>query len=147
VHYDATVVPYRDRPVQRQSVLQSTESPSELTGTAPGSRAPFSFGSTGGISDVIQLGGRARYAVQLFGAAIRAGFAVPRPSLETVGDKSATEVSFRMAQAVIANWFGVPIYKAEWAGEYVLENGPGQVKPVANIKEGVDQNGLAICKC
>lgn len=146
-HYEQTVAPYRERPVQRQAVLQAPESPAEFAGADPTSRTPFNFGKSGGVSDFMQIGGRARHIVQLIGIGIRAGFPVPRPALEKVGDRTATEMSFEMPQTIIANWLGVPIFKAYWRGVYALDNGPGQVKQAANPKENVDPNGKAICDC
>lgn len=148
-YYDYTqmVVPMRDRPVQRQSYLQEPESSSDLIGNDPEERSPMSFGPSGGTSDTIQEGGRSRYTVQLVGSAKRIGYPVPRSSIESVGKQVAIETSFGMAQAIVGNWFGVPVYQAYWLGKYVIGNSPGEVKPEANIKEEVNKDGKAICDC
>ena len=145
--YDQTIVPSRERPVQRQSVLQVSESTSDLIGSDLDEKTPFSFGSPGGTSDVIQEGGRSRYSVQLIGSAMRAGYEIPRPSLESLGKQTATETYFKMMQTIVGNWFGVPIFQAMWVGDYALGNSPGQMKMEENIKEKVDQNGKALCDC
>lgn len=145
--FDNAIIPARSRPVQRQAYLQSTESAAELAGDDLAGRAPFAFGPTGGTSDEIQEGGRSRYEVTMVGTATRAGYPVPRPSLESIGKQSTTETSCKMAQTVVGNWFGLPIYSAVWTAKYVVGNSPGQMKAQANPKEEVDKNGKAICKC
>lgn len=147
IKYEQTLVPMRERPVQRQSYLQETEASSDLIGSDPEERTPFNFGNTGGTSDTIQEGGRSRYSVQLVGSGQRAGYPIPRPSLESIGRQSATETMFKMMQSVVGNWFGVPIYQGYWVGNYIVGNGPGEVKLEPNIKEKVDKNGKAICDC
>jgi hypothetical protein len=147
IKYENAIVPARERPVQRQSYLQTPESPGELIGNDPVDRAQMSFGATGGTADVIQEGGRGRYDVAMVGAATRAGFPVPRPSIEQVGSQGATETAFKMASFVVGAWFGVPIYTAYWAGQYVLGGAPGQVRPEANPKEEVNANGQVNCNC
>lgn len=148
-YYDYTqvIAPERDRPVQRQAYLQEPEATSDLIGSDPEEKTPFSFGKSGGTSDAIQEGGRSRYSVNLVGSAKRVGYPVPRPSIESVGKQIATETNFKMAQCIVGNWCGVPIYQAYWIGKYVLGNAPGEVKAQANPKEEVDKNGKAICKC
>jgi len=145
--YTQAIVPERDRPVQRQSILQVPESSSDLIGSDLTERTPFNFGPRGGTSDIIQEGGRSRYSVQLVGSGKRAGYQIPRPSLESLGSQTAVETNFKMFQTIVGNWLGVPIYQAYWVGSYDLGNGPGAVKSEPNPKEGVDQNGKAICEC
>lgn len=147
IKYYQTIAPARERPVQRQSILQTPESSSDLIGSDMDDRSPLSFGPAGGTSDIIQQGGRARYSVQLIGSATRAGYPVPRPSLESLGQKTATELDFKMTETIIADWFGVPIYESYWVGSYALDNSPGNMKPQPNIKEGVNEDGKTNCKC
>lgn len=145
--YDQAIVPMRDRPVQVQSFLQESETRAELMGSDLDEGAPFGFGKAGGTASVVQEGGRSTYSVQLVGQAQRAGRPVPRPSLETLGKQNATEINCRLMQRIVGNWLGVPIFEAAWVISYALEGSPGDMKMEPNIKEGVDANGKADCKC
>lgn len=147
VDYKNAIVPYRERPVQRQAFLQSAESTSDLIGRDLVENAKFSFGKSGGTSDVIQEGGRGRYTVALVGSAIRAGYEIPRPSLESVGGQTTVEVTAKMMQEVIGNWLGVPVYRAAWAMVYAVGNAPGNVAIEGNPKEGMGGDGKPNCQC
>lgn len=142
--YMNMIVPGRANPVQRQSFLQSPASPGEMKGSDPTAAVPLIFGKPNGTSDVIQQGGRPRYTVQIVGSAERAGYQVPRPSLESVGGQQAIEIDFKMMQEAVGNLLGVTLYKAYWIGTYVVGNGPGVVDVPANPKEGIDGNGRAL---
>lgn len=131
--YDSKIETRRRRPVSRQSTLQVPDTdPSQFNPIEP---RGIVYPQATGTPDVIQQGGQSRYEATLKGAAIRAGYEIPRPKLLTVGTATATEVDGMFSQSLIANWLGVPIYAAKWSINYDLNQSPGNVALLPNPKE------------
>lgn len=158
--YQMNVIPLRQRPVQRQSILQPPDTEPGATEASPGDSTPspvdairklftgettFSFGDAQGTPDIIQEGGVSRYGVILSGRATRIGYEVPRPRIETIGDKKAVEVKAYFNQTQAANLLGVTAYEAEWVILYAVGASPGEVESSIHGKldEGIDADGNA----
>lgn len=139
IAYDSVIIPSRERPVVRQSIIQDIErlDPSWLL--EPVTDFPpedFRFETSSSVKpDVIQTGGSSRYSVRLVGRAKRAGYKIARPAILKVGDQPVTEVRSWFPQRVEGNYFGVPVYEALWDIEYILGQSPGRVDPLSNEQE------------
>jgi len=133
-------MPYRDRPAVRQAILQTPPKDEGFWALNSGTFANiFSFGSSGGVTpDVIQEGGAGRHGVRIAGRATRMGHQIGRPALETIGGKPAKERWFRGMQWVVGNFFGVPVYGAQWAADYLIDSSPGTIRPPDEEKDWVN---------
>ena len=140
--YRSTIVPYRDKPAIRQAIIQAPVKDDGQWDLYAGEVPPtggFLFGSAGGVTaDVIQEGGAGRHGVRIFGRAERVGYEIPRPALVTIGDRTAVERWFRGMQWVVGNYFGVPVYAAMWAADYMTDASPGTIKPPREEQQWVD---------
>ncbi len=144
--FASRIIPYRDRPAVRQSIIQAPTKDEDFWDPSASGvpRSGFSFGSSGGVTpDVIQQGGAGRHGVRIIGHATRVGYEVARPALVTIGGKATIERWFRGMQWVVGNFFGVPVYAARWAADYLIDSSPGTIKPPREVKEWVDtQSGV-----
>ena len=140
VSYDSRVMPYRDRPAVRQAILQTPTKDEGFWELNSGTFANrFSFGSSGGVTpDVIQEGGAGRHGVRISGRATRMGHQIGRPAIVTIGGKPAKERWFRGMQWVVGNFFGVPVYGAQWAADYLIDSSPGTIMPPDEEKDWVN---------
>ncbi len=134
--YDAAIIPYRERPVVRQSILQPEESyiPGGMTESEAAS-LDFNFGAAGGTSDIMQTGGRPRYGARFVGSALRVGHKIPRPALRTIGGQTAQETRGAFLLRPVSNLLGIPLWSAKWVIDYVLSNSPGKVTPPDKLDE------------
>jgi hypothetical protein len=76
--------------------------------------------------------------VRIAGRATRVGHQLGRPALVKIGDRPAIERWFRGMQWVVGNFFGVPVYAAQWAADYIVDASPGTIRPPNEEKEWVD---------
>lgn len=138
--WDSRIMSYRDRPAVRQSIVQAPTKDDDFWEVNSGTmKTSFSFGSSGGATaDVIQEGGAGRHGVRIVGRATRVGHQLGRPALVTIGGRPAIERWFRGMQWVVGNYFGVPVYAAQWAADYIADASPGTIKPPNEEKEWVD---------
>ena len=61
------------------------------------------------------------YRIRLIGQAIRVGYRIPPPILKTInGAKCIPDGEHQFVEAIIGNWFGLPIFAAAWNIPYVL---------------------------
>lgn len=131
--YKSAVVPMRDRPVIRQSKLQGPDDTtpgsydSDVQGSVPSTGPQYGDSSSGSTADTIQVSGVSRYAVRLIGTATRVGHKIPRPRLQNYGSQEPIETASVFLEREDGNWFGVTIYKARWAIDYIVSESPGAV--------------------
>lgn len=138
--WDSRIMSFRNRPAVRQSIIQAPTKDEDSWELNSGTmKTRFGFGSSGGVTpDVIQEGGAGRHGVRIVGRATRVGHQIARPAIVTIGDKPAVERWFRGMQWVVGNFFGVPVYGAQWAADYLIASSPGTIKPPNEEKEWVD---------
>ena len=135
--YDSAAIPYRDQPAVRQSPIQEPDDdnaagtfdpdtikkvPSVQAIYGPPSRARAN------VPDIIQIGGSFRYGMRLAGSARRVGYPIPRPKLERVGNQVPVEVASKFMQRVVDNYFGVDVFEARWAIDYIVPTNPGTIQ-------------------
>lgn len=130
MHYESRVHVQQENKSVRQSKLQ--EPPTDQSGYP-----------AGGTPDVVQERGAPSYTYILSGQATRAGYDVPRPSIQYIGDQKATPTgSGVFEQKIVGNFFGVPVYAAWWWLAYVV-SGPSRQLPIPpHLQERVN-NGEA----
>lgn len=137
--YRAYTIPHRDRPVIRQSTLQPPESDYgakmafDLQGRVTSPVNPFDYGPKAQVADVLQVRGAGQYGVRLVGSAVRAGYPIPRPALVQANGRALEELSSHFPQVQVGNYFGVPVYRAQWEIAYALSSSPGPVILAPNI--------------
>jgi hypothetical protein len=140
LNYESSVIPYRNRPAVRQSILQPPDR--DDGGYIMDSGTPstvFNYGSSGAtVPDVIQVGGAGRHGVRFIGRAKRAGHQIGRPRVLRVGNKPVVERSSRFLERAVGNFFGIPVYEAMWDLDYLISNSPGVVKPPDDESEWVN---------
>jgi hypothetical protein len=134
-------------PAVRQSVVQPPIYNSQDGQSMTGTGKPGYFNQST-YPDFIQVGGAPRHTIQLIGKAIRVGYPVPKPSLQSVGGIAASSIVDGFSQFIGANLFGVPVYMASWASTYMLDNAYGQVPIPANPDQKIDSQGKSepLCK-
>lgn len=142
VDYKNYVMPTTERPVTRQSILQS---PSADNGFAPMPTAendeigniPFQMENPNSarVDDVIQQGGESRHTIRYAGMAERAGYQIPRPKVLQIGSQTAHEIQGKFVQYHVGDSFGVPVFKAAWVLDYVVGSSPGVIQAPANLGE------------
>ena len=122
LHFDS------QRPTARQSSLQAPNPQSQPTSMQGTGEAVI--GNQGQArEDTIQGSGASQFFVTLIGYAKRAGWAIEKPALLTVGGRIATEVDAKFALGPVVNVFGCPVYRAWWIIRYALAASPGIVRP------------------
>ena len=72
--------------------------------------------------------------VGIVGYAKRAGWEIPRPSLQSVGGQTAVEQASDFACELSEIALGVPVFKAAWSIWYSLAGSPGQVTPPTKLE-------------
>ena len=139
IKYEMDIIPIRECPVSRQSIIQSPGSDSGSwevdRGTPPSIPADYGPNSATVKFDKIQSAGVPRYGARLLLDAQRAGHKIPRPAIKSIGGRIAHEVRSAMQQTVIANALGVPVYAAVAFADYWFDGSPGKVEPKRNQKE------------
>lgn len=131
IDYQMAIQPSRQRPVVRQSISQETDT--DQTSSNLKSTLPFTFPPAGGTDDILSVGGRSMYSVSLVGSAIRAGYQIGRPILQTLGGVACVEEYVEFLQKCIGTYFGVPVFQAAWNIAYKLAKSPGTVHARAPI--------------
>lgn len=144
--FENRVIAGRKQPVSRQSRIQG---PEVRAPENPDMRRdePFNWGieQRPALPDKLQVGGKGRYTLTMFGRAIRAGYPIPRPALEPVnlGDPNDRPVetggAFEMTQT--DNGIGIPIFKAAWWLEFAVSGPPLEIKPHGSPTECTDTHG------
>lgn len=122
------------KPVVIQSALQT---PDYDGGSSTLLETSQVFPPAGSIKDNIQKSGAASFRAKMIGQTIRIGHMPPKPSLEGVGNATATEISFKQENAVLGRavavidkegtTHGEPIIGSKWEAEYALTESPGKV--------------------
>lgn len=130
--YSNSFVSNRERPVVRQSVMQTPDT--ESGQYDPNDASGFQYPAKAGTDDTIQQGGRSRYYVTMVGHAHRVCYEVPRPRLQQIGGQTATEVQCVFSQEQGPNMLNLKTYKAFWAITYALPNSPGRLPPPINVE-------------
>ena len=85
--------------------------------------------ASGQLPDIIQEDTAKAHTVAFIGEAERAGFPVPRPAVEKVGNKTAHEVAGSFILEDMGDTLGTNVFRAKWFLLYELEGSPGQVDP------------------
>lgn len=132
--YEANMVPYRRRTVVQQQVSQAGDK-DEPTSDGRSSQDQFDFGKPGGVSDIIQTGGRSRNGVIFSGTAVRAGFEIPRPRIAKIGGQTPVEKSSKHRLKLVGDHFGQPVYQLNWLIDYSVPNSPGAVSATDNLED------------
>jgi len=65
---------------------------------------------------------------------MRAGYEIPRPAVQSVGNQTATEVAGEYVMEQVGNYFGLPIFAARWHLEYALPAAPGNISGPPNLQ-------------
>ncbi len=130
LYSDTAIIPLRKRPVTQQSYLQSPDDPKIGSYDSEGNAYSGSvdFGPDLGTAETLQVGGRAVHAARFLGHAQRAGHEIPEPRLETIGTQKPEEINNVFMQREVGNFFGVPVYEARWAIDYMLPGSPGRIR-------------------
>lgn len=139
--YEQNIKLSRERPVARQRILQTADV--DFGGFYPNQTTGIVYPPNAGQIDVIQQGGQSSYYAIVTGRAARAGYEIPRPQYDLVGSVTPVEIEGDFEQAIVSNWFGCPIYGAQWRIVYYLDSSPGAVELQPNPKEFLDGNGQA----
>lgn len=139
--YDQTIVPQQKRPTVQQAILQQTDTPGGVVDMQ--ADVLPNFGNGGAIDTVDQQSSAAVHNFFLSGQALRVGFPVPKPKIQTIGGQPAVEVGGSFAHGILYNALGLPVYGARWLYRYVVKNSPGTVKPKTNVEQKVDEDGNA----
>jgi len=133
--------PLPDSPVRQQSQLSSDVTSSTLRtvdlgdlGTAPQGDGGFQ-GNIGGYlqsmpDHVVQYRAAPTTAVVLEGRAIRAGFPIGCPTIQSIGGVEAmpanhADMGSGFWTGLVGNALGIPIVAAEWSLRYLLPSLPG----------------------
>ena len=141
LNYEQAIAPRLERPTVQQAVLQV---PDQARGDEDMNAHHLpNFGSGGGIDTIVQQSSSGVYSLWLLGKAERAGHPIPKPLIQSVGTQAVKEVGGVFEQRLLYNALGVPVYGAAWMLQYVLRNAPGEVKPKANVRQKVDEDGNA----
>lgn len=140
--YNATVIPStKDHTVVHHTLQEPVKSANAPPATSGG--ATVSMPEANATSDTVQQRSMPSYRVWFVGNAVRAGYPVPRPSLDVIGNQKCVELQGTFSCSVVDNWLGVTIYKSQWAIEYAVSNSPATVSPPANPEVAVDESGKA----
>ena len=135
LYYRAQLIPITSTPLVRHSILQAA--PTDNAPNDPNATGGFSLPYSGSAtSDVIQKRGKDKITVRFVGQARRAGFKIPRPKLQSIGGRPATEKHGIFSMRKIGDYLGVPVYAAQWDITYVIDNAPaGEIAPPDNVEE------------
>lgn len=130
------------RPTASQSILQKPESEGgSVTMLDVVTGAIFSQDSGDRrIKNIIQQSSTSTCYVWLKGHAKRAGFAIPKPQITSIGGQSPVLIYDYFKNKQTANALGVPIFGAEWALKYAVPGIPSVLTAVANPAEGITLN-------
>lgn len=141
MEFESTIVPQREAPVVRQGILQEVEelAPGWLLEQELDNLPPefFEAPKRNPAPDILQQSGAGRYSIWIVGRGVRAGHKIPRPAILQVGNRPAVESWGIFPNGVVGNYFGVPVYWAQWAIQYYLDRAPGRVLPMADLAERV----------
>lgn len=133
LRYANMLAPSRTMPVSRQAMMQFPEV--EQGSTNQNDTVPFSFNPSSQVRpDLIQKSGAGRYSVWLIGGAQRAGYRIPRPRIVSIGGQVPVEGKVMFIQRDLGKHFGVNIYEAHWAIEYILPSAPAEVPTLDNLE-------------
>lgn len=126
-----------DKPAYSQSIVQpdtdvtipdQPEATNEMT-EPPASAAASSGSGVSAGEDIIDKSGNKRHTIVYSGSAQRAGYAIPRPSLNAAVGPQLTEYKSYVRIWKSGTYFGVPIWNAKWKIIYLLPKGPGVIRP------------------
>lgn len=111
---------YKDSPGLKPP--QPNEIGGYISKPGPGIEKPKgqSAGVYGGSASKVQRVSAPRYRIRLEGYAVRIGYPIPTPRLKTVGGVDVTQRRQNVAQELVSNIAGVPMYAASWIVDYVL---------------------------
>lgn len=141
ITYKQRVAIRRQRYLARQRPLQPTPGDGvsgnmfDPTGVRFSDNASSS--ASGGSSvtpDTIQTGGAPSYEILYIGNAQRAGYEIPRPSVQSVGGQTPVESDAMWMLDQVGTAFGVPIFQAMWAIKYLLPAAPSSVSGPPNLQ-------------
>jgi hypothetical protein len=99
-------------------------------GGAARATGPQGAGVVSSAPDMVQRVSSPNYRLVLSGWAVRAGYEIPTPRVDSVGGVKVTQAHQHVAQEEVATIGGVPIYLAEWRIEYLLPDNPNRGLPV-----------------
>ncbi|MDX1964125.1 MAG: hypothetical protein SFX18_13310 [Pirellulales bacterium] len=148
VGFQNQIVPKSQTPSYRQRPLQPPKSQSDdpyapgyvsggtVAGSADMRATSLDLGTTSGTADTLQQSGQPSMDVALIGLATRAGYPIPKPKLEKFGNQTPIETDSVFDCRIVAVCFGVPLYAARWAINYMIPGLPGTV----TIPDNVEQN-------
>ena len=89
----------------------------------------------GTAADLLQRPAKPTYRATVMGAARRAGHPIPKPTRTTIGKANAVELRHKFSMNKVDELFGVPVYQAQWAIEYALDQQPGEIDAPADIQQ------------
>tara|TARA_R110000803_G_scaffold210718_2_gene283380 strand:- start:8147 stop:9796 length:1650 start_codon:yes stop_codon:yes gene_type:complete len=69
------------------------------------------------------------YSATFRGYCVRVGHKPVRPGVATIGSQTAVETRGSFKVTKLGDYYGCPVYRAEWSIEYDLLNSPGTVDP------------------
>ena len=96
-------------------------------------------------ADVVQVGGRSTYQVELSGVIERVAFPIPLPALKTIGSAaSVTEIGTKFASEIVGNYLGQPVRRLMFKTLYAIPTSPGRIYPALNLAEGIVGSGVGI---
>jgi hypothetical protein len=84
--------------------------------------------------DVIQQSGPGRYSLTFVGSAVRAGYQIPRPKVNTIGGQTPVETDAQYISEQLGVCFGIPVYRSSWAINYELAGVPSSLTPPAKLE-------------
>lgn len=88
------------------------------------------IGETAAEIDHVSQRSTPTYRVKLIGHAVRALYAIEPPELLTLGGAKATPTKRQFATRQVAFWDSLPINRAEWIIEYVLDSPPNKAQVI-----------------
>lgn len=133
----------RSKYAARQKIKQQTReennaadgfstTPMDFTpgGAQPGQGTGFQTS----FQDVIQTSGPSSYDVVFVGTAIRAGYEITRPSISSFYGITPVETDGVFVTEQLGAWFGLPIFKAQFALNYMIPTSPGTIHPPPKLE-------------
>jgi len=105
-------------PLQQVS-LRTTTLQDLLTRTAPSGLANISGQVPAGVLDVVQQRATPRNAIWLVGRAMRAGYEIPAPQIDSIGGVPVIPAGGTFVKKMVAN-LTIPVQMAYWALKFIL---------------------------
>jgi hypothetical protein len=122
------------RPVVRQSTMQSPDVPPSQVDMYGGQGAQFGGPNQGQTADTLQQSGPGSFGIRIKGSAERAGHEIPCPAIQSVGSQTPVEVYKKYVCRSLGKCFGVPMFRAAWDIGYALSGNPVAASPLPNLE-------------